>query len=65
MVSLRVTCLLWRGPNRPPLQGETFTEFFPGCRVEIWRGGSGAPFPDPAHQTGRAVFPHPAFGQGL
>src|SRR5450755_4998814 len=35
------------------------------CRVEIWRGGSGAPFPDPAHQTGRAVFPHPAFGQGL
>jgi hypothetical protein len=38
---------------------------FPGCRVEIWRGGSGAPFPDPAHQTGRAVFPHPAFGQGL
>ena len=24
-----------------------------------------APFSDPAHQTGRAVFPHPAFGQGL
>jgi hypothetical protein len=24
-----------------------------------------APFPDPAHQTGRAGFPHPAFGQGL
>jgi hypothetical protein len=23
-----------------------------------------APFPLPAHQTGRAVFPHPAFGQG-
>jgi hypothetical protein len=23
-----------------------------------------APFPHPAHQTGRAVFPHPAFGQG-
>jgi hypothetical protein len=21
-------------------------------------------FPHPAHQTGRAVFPHPAFGQG-
>ena len=20
-----------------------------------------APFPDPAHQTGRAIFPHPAF----
>jgi hypothetical protein len=24
-----------------------------------------APFPHPAHQTGRAVFPHPAFGQGF
>jgi hypothetical protein len=24
-----------------------------------------APFPLPAHQTGRAVFPHPAFGQGI
>jgi hypothetical protein len=24
-----------------------------------------APFPPPAHQTGRADFPHPAFGQGL
>ncbi|HTD15287.1 MAG TPA: hypothetical protein VK673_08905, partial [Chthoniobacterales bacterium] len=24
-----------------------------------------APFSDPAHQTGRADFPHPAFGQGL
>src|SRR4029077_15905680 len=23
-----------------------------------------APFPLPAHQTGRADFPHPAFGQG-
>ena|SRR6516165_826802 len=23
-----------------------------------------APFPDPAHQTGRADLPHPAFGQG-
>jgi hypothetical protein len=23
-----------------------------------------APFPFPAHQTGRADFPHPAFGQG-
>ena len=33
-------------------------------RVEIWRGGPKAPFPDPAHQTGRADLPHPAFGQG-
>ena len=24
-----------------------------------------APFPPPAHQTGRADFPHPAFGQGF
>src|ERR1700757_3630132 len=24
-----------------------------------------APVPHPAHQTGRADFPHPAFGQGL
>jgi hypothetical protein len=34
-------------------------------RVEIWRGSLGAPFPDPAHQTGRADLPHPAFGQGF
>ena len=24
-----------------------------------------APFPPPAHRTGRAVFPHPALGQGI
>src|SRR3712207_1082198 len=30
------------------------------CRVEDGRGGM-APFPVPAHQTGRADFPHPAF----
>ena len=30
------------------------------CRVEDGRGGI-APFPVPAHQTGRADFPHPAF----
>jgi hypothetical protein len=32
-------------------------------RVEERRGGAFvcAPFPLPAHQTGRAVFPHPAF----
>src|SRR4051812_28920537 len=34
-------------------------------RVEDGRGGLGpcdiAPFPVPAHQTGRADFPHPAF----
>jgi hypothetical protein len=38
--------------------------FFPRLsRVEEGRGGAlkRAPFPLPAHQTGRAVFPHPAF----
>ena len=32
--------------------------------VEEWRGGDvcAAPFPLPAHQTGRADFPHPASG---
>src|SRR6201994_4756672 len=30
------------------------------CRVEDGRGGT-APFPVPAHQTGHADFPHPAF----
>src|SRR5215471_18985811 len=33
-------------------------------RVEIWRGDQMVPFPDPAHQTGCAVVPRPAFGQG-
>jgi hypothetical protein len=33
------------------------------CRVEEERGDAykRVPFPLPAHQTGRAVFPHPAF----
>ena len=30
-------------------------------RVEDGRGSTLTPFPVPAHQTGRAVFPHPAF----
>jgi len=38
---------------------------FPRSRVEDGRGGLSllaiAPFPIPAHQTGRADFPHPAF----
>ena len=33
-------------------------------RVEIWRGDPVVPFPDPAHQTGCANLPRPAFGQG-
>src|SRR3954447_10791389 len=34
----------------------------------VWRcltGATLAPFPHPAHRTGRADFPHPALGQGL
>ena len=34
----------------------------------VWRcltGAALAPFPHPAHRTGRADFPHPALGQGL
>ena len=40
--------------------------FVPRSGVESRSGAvTEVPFPDPAHQTGRAVFPHPAFGQGL
>lgn len=35
---------------------------FPGCASIV---ACHAPFPPPAHQTGRAVLPHPAFGQGF
>ena len=34
----------------------------------VWRclsGSAVAPFPHPAHRTGRANFPHPALGQDL
>src|ERR1700729_2716191 len=34
----------------------------------VWRclsGSAVAPFPHPAHRTGRADFPHPALGQDL
>src|SRR5262249_12252090 len=34
----------------------------------VWRcltGAAMAPFPHPAHRTGRADFPHPALGQGF
>jgi len=34
----------------------------------VWRcltGAALAPFPHPAHRTGRADFPHPALGQGF
>ncbi len=32
-----------------------------GSRVKGKRGDKSVPFPAPAHQTGRAVLPHPAF----
>jgi hypothetical protein len=38
-----------------------------GVRTLLWSGAvatDAAPFPLPAHQTGRADCPHPAFGQG-
>ena len=47
-------------------RGNLYFEFVIYCcrgwpgRVEDGRGGC-APFPVPAHQTGRADFPHPAF----
>jgi len=49
----------WRGgagSGLDPYQG------FPVC-ASISVGHT--PFPPPAHQTGRADFSHPAFGQGL
>jgi len=50
------------GWNLPPLVKRAFRG---ARRVEDGRGGLSllaiAPFPIPAHQTGRADFPHPAF----
>ena len=37
----------------------------PPFRLRVSHHFDHAPVPHPAHQTGRAVFPHPAFGQGL
>src|SRR3990172_10237229 len=50
---------MWRGGlgfGLLPFQG------FPVCGAISL---SHAPFPHPAHRTGRAVLPHPALGQGL
>src|SRR5271154_3216342 len=47
--------------NSKPCVSTRIWRFLPLiCRVEDGRGGI-APFPVPAHQTGRAAFPHPAF----
>ena len=32
---------------------------------QTWASLAMTPFSHPAHQTGQAVFPHPAFGQGF
>src|SRR5208337_2023748 len=37
----------------------------PLFRLRVSHHPDHAPFPHPAHQTGRADFRHPAFGQGL
>jgi len=63
---------LLSGWNLPPLVVRAFGAHWKSlagnrtyCRVEEGRGGVEAwpmaPFPFPAHQTGRADFPHPAF----
>ena len=38
-----------------------FFEINPDSRVKDRRGGKFAPFPVPAHQTGLAELPHPAY----
>lgn len=52
-----------------PRAGSPSTTILPFIRVESRRGAVmcllRVPFPLPAHQTGRAVFPHPAFRQVL
>ena len=50
---------MWRGGSRPGLSV---------AAPFVWRCLSNlavTPFPHPAHRTGRAVLPHPAFGPGL
>ena len=50
---------VWRGGVRPSMSVPA---------PFVWRclsGSAVAPFPHPAHRTGRADFPHPALGQDL
>ena len=64
------------GSGRRKLVARGRVEMWRGfCRSDIsvsapfvWRclsGSTVAPFPHPAHRTGRADFPHPALGQDL
>src|ERR1700733_16102143 len=50
---------IWRGGGR----------FSPNCfrpfRLSVSEYLTISPFPDPAHQTGYAILPRPAFGQGF
>ncbi len=70
--------LQWRSvnPSARPFSHNQGREMWCGfCRSDIsvsapfvWRclsGSTVAPFPHPAHRTGRADFPHPALGQDL
>ena len=57
--SLRGRVEMWRGDCRPNISV---------AAPFVWRcltGSTVAPFPHPAHRTGRADFPHPALGQDL
>ena len=67
------TCTHWKAP---PSHGARRVEVWRGgVRLSmsvsapfVWRclsGSAVAPFPHPAHRTGRADFPHPALGQDL
>ena len=50
---------MWRGGGRLSISGSA---------PFVWRcltGSAMAPFPHPAHRTGRVDFPHPALGQDL
>ena len=48
---------MWRGGLGRPICCRPF-------RLPVPQYPYHAPFPHPAHQTGRADLPHPAFGQG-
>src|SRR6478609_7561788 len=50
---------MWRGGGR--LSISVSAPFVRRCLT----GSALAPFPHPAHRTGRADFPHPALGQDL
>jgi len=48
----------------PALDRNLSPRFFLNVESRSGAAPRRAPFPDPAHQTGRADLPHPAFGQG-